>query len=163
MRAKVLAILVLAVFAPGRALASDSPSIYEALAAMKTHTILHTAVKEAGEIATLKGSGQYTLFAPTDAAFKAINGNLLKKIATDKATVKALLSAHLVKGKYTTEELKKLAGKELETLLGTLLKVEELKDGFRVGGAKLVVTNVQCGNGVIHIVDVVFPVTKPAP
>jgi uncharacterized surface protein with fasciclin (FAS1) repeats len=149
-------------FASGHAPApaSDATSIYETLATMKEHTILYVGVKEADEIKTLKGTGPFTLFAPTDAAFKKLDDATIKTIATDKAAVKKLLRAHLVVGKFTAEDLSKLGGKNLSTLQNTVLKVEATKDGLRVGGAKLVTTDIPCSNGVIHVVDVVLPVAK---
>ena len=148
------------VFVSGHAPASDTTSIYETLATMKEHTILYVGVKEAGEITTLKGAAQFTLFAPTDAAFKKLDDATIKKIATDKAAVKKLLHAHLVMGKLTAEDLSKLDGKEIRTLQGNAVKIEVTKDGIRVGGAKVATANIQCSNGVIHVVEVVLPVAK---
>ena len=140
--------------------ASDRPTISEALAGMKDHTVLHIAVAEAKEDATLKGAGPLTLFAPTDAAFRKLDDATIMKIATDKETVKQLLRAHLVKGKLLVDDLKALDGKEERTLGGTALKVRDAKDGLRVGEAKITDAPILCSNGVIHVIDVVLPVGK---
>ena len=71
-----------------------------------------------------------------------------------------LVRSHLVVGKYTAEDLKKLNGMNLKTVHGTVLKVEDTKDGLRVGGVKVTTTDVLCSNGVIHITDTVFPLPK---
>ena len=140
--------------------ASDAPSIYETLTLMKEHSVLSVAVTEAKEAAALKAQGPFTLFAPTDAAFKKLDAAAVKALATDREAVRRLLRAHLVTGKLTAGDLKKLAGKEVRTLQGGALKVEDAKDGLRVGGAKVTVTDVQCGNGVIHVIDAVLPTAK---
>jgi uncharacterized surface protein with fasciclin (FAS1) repeats len=164
MKARLFAIAALAaligIAMPGRTPASDTASIYDTLALMKDHTILYVAVTEAKEVAALKGDTQYTLFAPTDEAFKKLDDATIRKIASDKETVRQMLHAHLVVGKLTAENLKKLDRMEVRTLQGTALKVMDGKDGLRVGGAKLVVTDVPCSNGVIHVIDVVLPFTK---
>lgn len=145
---------------PGRAPASEPLSIYDNLAQMKDHSVLFVAVTEAKEATTLRASGTFTLFAPTDAAFKHLDDATIKNIATDREMVRRLLRAHLVEGKYATKELGELDRKELRTLAGTGLKVEGLKDDVRVGGAKLVTRDVLCSNGVIHVIDTVLPVPK---
>lgn len=165
MRAKVTTLLVLGALVgalvPGRAPAADAPTIYDALAEMKDHRILVTAIREAGEVATLKGKGEYTVFAPTDAALRAVKGDLLKQIATNKAAVKALVNAHLLKGARTTDGLLTADRKDRTTLHGTELNVEGVNGVIRVGGAKIVVSNVRCANGVIHVIDAVLPLEKP--
>lgn len=147
-------------FGPAPAPAADTASIYDTLADSKDHTILFTAIKEAGEATTLKGDAMYTLFAPPDTAFKKLDDATVRKLATDKDTVKRMIRAHVVIGKFSTDELKKAAGKGIATLAGNKLAVEELKDGFKVGGAKLTESNIACSNGTIHVVDTVLPIPK---
>ncbi len=127
---------------------------------MKDHTILFVAVTEAKDGATLKGQGPYTLFAPTDAAFKKLDDATIKKLATDKDIVKTLLRAHLAVGNLTATDLKKLTGKQVRTLQGNALKLEDTKDGLRVGEAKVTGGSIACSNGVIHIIDAVLPIVK---
>jgi uncharacterized surface protein with fasciclin (FAS1) repeats len=160
MFAVALLAALIGVALPERAPASDTGSIYDTLALMKDHTILFVAVTEGREVAALKGDGQYTLFAPTDEAFKKLDDATIKKIASDKDTVRQLLHAHLVLGKWTSDKLREANGKELRSLSGIPLKVTDTKDGLRVGGAKLTGANRQCSNGVIHVVDVVLPFAK---
>jgi uncharacterized surface protein with fasciclin (FAS1) repeats len=65
-----------------------------------------------------------------------------------------------VLGKLTSAELKKLDGKELRTLQGTVLKVQSMQDGIHVGAAKIATANIECSNGVIHVIDAVLPIAK---
>jgi uncharacterized surface protein with fasciclin (FAS1) repeats len=182
MKAKLVAAAVVAAavgVAPGPAPASDVASIFDTLATMKELTILYVGIKEAGEATTLSGKSDrgddprpagaapkkaepelYTLFAPSDAAFKKLDDATIKTLATDKAAVKRFIRAHLVSGKRIADELKALNGKEIRPLQGGALKVEEVPDGLRIGGARIVTANIQCSNGVIHVIDTVLPVPK---
>jgi uncharacterized surface protein with fasciclin (FAS1) repeats len=157
--APVLFAALLGLARPAPSPASDTASIFQTLAVMKDHTILFVAATEAKEVATLRADGPVTLFAPTDAAFKSLDDAAIKKIAADKDTVRKLFQSHLVNGKLTEEDLQKLDGKEIRTIQGTALKIENGKDGLRVNGAK-VLASIPCSNGVIHVIDAVLPVPK---
>ncbi len=74
------------------------------------------------------------------------------------AATKKLKYNYIVEKKITDDDLKKW--KEVRTLQGGALKVEDTKDGLRVGGVKIVTANVLCSNGVIHVVDAVLPLVK---
>ena len=162
MKARLLAAVALAVVlgislpAP----ATQGKSIFDTLALSKDHSILHVAVTEAKEVNTLQSPGPHLLFAPTDAAFKQLGDATIKKIASDKETVRKLVRAHLVDAKFTAKDLGALDGTKLPTRDGGSLKVEAMKDGIRVGGAKLSVADTLCTNGVIHSIDVVLPFSK---
>lgn len=162
MKLRLLAAVALAALVglalPGPAPAADQLSIYNTLASRKEHSILLVAVSEANAEKMLKDEGPYTLFAPTDAAFKALGDAAIKKIVGNKDSANQLLRAHLIAGKYLEAKLKAPVG-QFPTLQGTTLKVLE-KDGLRVGGAKLVATDIECNNGVIHVIDAVLPVGK---
>jgi uncharacterized surface protein with fasciclin (FAS1) repeats len=150
----------LGVSLPAPAPAVEGASIYDTLASRDELGVMFVIVTEAKQVTALKAPGQFTLFAPTDEAFKTLDAAAIKAIASDKEVVRKLLDAHLVKGKHTTDGPTKFDGKDLPTLRGGLLKVEKLNDGFRVGGAKLVTTDIQCSNGVIHVIDAVLPLAK---
>lgn len=164
MKRKLLAVSVLAALigftCPVDSPAADTASIYDTLALMKDHTVLYVAIAEAKEVSTLKGPGSYTLFAPTDAAFKKLDDETIKKVATDRETVRKMLLAHVMTGKLNASDLRKLNGKEHRTLQGGAHRIVAEKDGLRIGGAKVSSTDVLCNNGVIHVIDVVLPIAK---
>jgi uncharacterized surface protein with fasciclin (FAS1) repeats len=147
---------------PAPAPAADTPTIYDALSRRDELAVLFVAVAEAKEAAALKSlEKQLTLFAPTDAAFQALGANNFKKLVTDTDAAQKLLRAHLIESALTTKTLTDLDGKETpRTLQGVALRVEKGKDGFRVGGAKIVTADIVCSNGVIHTIDAVLPVAK---
>lgn len=122
---------------------------------------LAAAVTAAGLVETLKGTGPFTVFAPTDAAFATIQSdvdNLLKP--ENKAELAKVLTCHVVSGKMMASDLKD--GQELTTLDGSKLKVSKMSDGkIMVGDAHVTVADVAASNGVVHIIDKVILLPKP--
>lgn len=158
--AAALLLALLGWLQPARA--SDRGTIHSALSADERTTILSVAAKEAGEVALLKGKDEYTLFAPTDAAFRKLGDEAIGQIAGNAKAVKKLFGAHLVKGKYTTAALKKkaAAGEPLTTVGGEQLKIEDRAGGLFVGGVKIETADLECSNGVIHLLAGVRAVPK---
>jgi uncharacterized surface protein with fasciclin (FAS1) repeats len=118
---------------------------------------LAAAVTAAGLVGTLQGEGPFTVFAPTDAAFAAIQkdvDNLLKP--ENKAKLSDILTYHVVSGKAMAADLKD--GQELTTVQGSKLKVS-IKDGkVMINGANVISADIAASNGVIHVIDkVVMP------
>jgi len=117
---------------------------------------LVAAVKAAGLVATLKGKGPFTVFAPTDEAFAKLPpgtvDDLLKP--ANKAKLVAILTYHVVPGKVTAEEV---AGKTLnaKTVEGQPLKIDAM-NGVMVDNAKVTRPDIMASNGVIHVIDTVL-------
>jgi uncharacterized surface protein with fasciclin (FAS1) repeats len=116
---------------------------------------LTAAVKAAGLVETLQGKGPFTVFAPTDAAFSAIQPEVDKLLKPEnKAKLSKILTYHVVSGNLKAADLKD--GQELATVEGGKLKVT-VKDGkVTVGGAKVATADITASNGVIHIIDKVL-------
>jgi uncharacterized surface protein with fasciclin (FAS1) repeats len=117
-------------------------------------TILLTALKSAGLDGALAGEGPFTVFAPTDAAFKAQFSdeqiqNLLKP--ENKAQLTKVLTYHVVPGRFTSREVVQVSG--LKTLEGTTLPVMKNGTMVEVGQAGVVQVDVKARNGVIHAID----------
>jgi uncharacterized surface protein with fasciclin (FAS1) repeats len=132
------------------------------------HTTLVAAVKAAGLVDTLEGPGPFTVFAPTNEAFAKLPAgtvdNLLKP--ENKAMLTKILTYHMVSGKLSSHDIKKLMkaghGKaELKTVAGETLWVMEegghivLKDE-KGGTATITIPNVYQSNGVIQVIDSVL-------
>jgi len=117
---------------------------------------LTAAVKAAGLVETLQGKGPFTVFAPTDAAFTAIQPEVDKLLKpASKAELSKILTYHVVKGKMNSEDLRD--GQELTTVEGSKLKVS-VKDGsVKVGNAKVTSScDIDASNGIIHVIDKVL-------
>ena len=134
----------------------------------KDHTTLVAAVKAAGLVPTLKGTGPFTVFAPTNAAFAALPAgtvdNLLKP--ENKAALTKVLTYHVVAGKMDTAALSKAVdagggkatltevsgGTLIVTKSGTLIMLSDESGGM----AHVTIPDVVQSNGVIHVVDKVL-------
>lgn len=116
---------------------------------------LTAAVKAAGLVETLQGSGPFTVFAPDDEAFADIQSDvddLLKP--ENKEKLAKILTYHVVSGEMMADDLED--GQELTTVEGSTLKVV-VKDGeVTVGGAKVITADIEASNGVIHVIDKVL-------
>jgi len=133
--------------------AEEPKTVAAALAASKEHTVLLEALSQSGMVDTLGGKGEWTVFAPTDAAFKRLDEPTFKKFTGDAALLKKFMGAHVVKGVLSSADLQKLDGKEVETLSGTKFKVAVEGKNVTIGGVKVARLDVKAGNGVVHILD----------
>jgi uncharacterized surface protein with fasciclin (FAS1) repeats len=116
---------------------------------------LAAAVQAAGLVETLQGNGPFTVFAPTDAAFAAIQSDVDQLLQSEnKAKLAKVLTYHVVSGKMTAADLKD--GQELTTVEGGKLEVI-IKDGkVTVGNATVIAADIMASNGVIHVIDKVL-------
>lgn len=112
---------------------------------------LVTAVKAAGLVETLKGDGPFTVFAPTDKAFAAVPKDVLANLLKpeNKESLQAVLTYHVVAGKV-------MAGDVLKLGEATTVQGEKAALGLTIGGANVITTDIECTNGVIHVIDKVI-------
>jgi uncharacterized surface protein with fasciclin (FAS1) repeats len=118
-------------------------------------TILTKAVQAAGLTSNLSAQGPYTVFAPTDEAFKALPAgtvdNLLKP--ENKTKLAQLLSYHVVPGRITSSQLK---SGNVKTVAGTNIAVTVSSSGVTVNKAKVTQADIPASNGIVHVVDTVI-------
>jgi transforming growth factor-beta-induced protein len=116
---------------------------------------LVAAVKAAGLVDTLKGKGPFTVFAPTDEAFEKLPSGtvetLLKPENKDKLV--AILTYHVVAGNVKAADVVKL--QSAKTVQGQTVAIDAT-DGVKINDAKVVKADIDCGNGVIHVIDTVL-------
>ncbi|HSW25312.1 MAG TPA: fasciclin domain-containing protein [Burkholderiaceae bacterium] len=116
---------------------------------------LAAALDKAGLVATLKGKGPFTVFAPTDAAFAKVPKADLDALLADKAKLTAVLTYHVVPGNVMAKDVK--PGK-VKTVQGSELTLATSGGGVTVDGAQVVKADIVADNGVIHVIDnVVLP------
>ena len=116
-------------------------------------TTLLNALKAAGFTQTLRGTDPYTVFAPTDEAFKRLAPGALNALLKDTKKLKAVLSYHIVSGTVAANDVK--AG-DIKTLEGTPLLAALVDGKVTVNGAKVVQADIDASNGVIHAIDAVI-------
>lgn len=121
---------------------------------------LSVAVNAAGLAQTLKGKGPFTVFAPTDAAFAAIQSDVDMLLQPDnKSQLAKILTAHVVNGEIKAADLKD--GQILTTLDGGKLLVTVSNGTVMVGDATITAKDVKASNGIIHMIDKVILPAKP--
>lgn len=149
---------------------NETPTIVGVAASNKNFTTLVAAVKAAGLVETLSSEGPFTVFAPVNAAFDKLPegtvAGLLK--AENLATLKAILTYHVVAGKFMAADVVKAIsdnnGKfSIPTVQGGMLTASISDGNVILTDAKgnkstIVITDVAASNGVIHAIDsVVMP------
>lgn len=137
----------------GGAMMVPSKNIVENAVGSSDHTTLVAAVKQAGLVKTLSGTGPFTVFAPTNEAFAKVPKATLDALMKPemKADLTKILTYHVVAGAVKAADLKD--GQELTTVQGGKLKVT-IKDGkVMINGANVTIADVISSNGVTHVID----------
>ena len=130
--------------------------IVDTAASNKQFSTLVAAVKAAGLVETLKSSGPFTVFAPTNEAFAALKKGTLESLLKpeNKNKLAAILKHHVVSGQVMASDV---TGKKLSpaTVNGTKIDIDGTS-GVTVSGAKVVSADLITTNGVIHVIDKVL-------
>ena len=119
-------------------------------------TFLKAAVS-AGLVETLKGQSPLTIFAPDNEAFSNVPAGKLDSVLNDKEQLTSVLTYHVVAGTHLAADLAKQ--KTLLTVQGGMLEVQEhhwLRHGIKINDAIVKDADIECTNGVIHIIDAVL-------
>ena len=136
-------------------LPAESDIVDTAVAAGSFKT-LAAALTAAGLVDTLKGEGPFTVFAPTDEAFAKLPAGTVESLLKPENREKlvAILTYHVVPGKVLAKDVVKL--KSAKTVNGKEVTVKVGDAGVMVDGAKVVATDIETSNGVIHVIDSVI-------
>lgn len=148
--------LTLAVALTSAATLARAGDIVDTAVSAGSFKTLVAAVKAAGLVDTLKGSGPFTVFAPTDAAFAKLPAGTVESLLKpeNKAKLAAILTYHVIPGKVMSSDI---AGKQLKvaTVQGDDVSINAMK-GVAVNGANVVKADISATNGVIHVIDTVI-------
>lgn len=139
----------------------ESKTILETAAAAGQFSTLQAAVKAAGLVDALSGEGPFTVFAPTDAAFAALPEGTIEALLKPEAkgALQNILTYHVVSGRIGADKVVK--ADFVKGLNGQRLGIEIKEGTAMIGGATVVTTDIECSNGVIHVIDaVMLPNTK---
>ena len=112
------------------------------------------AIVAADLVETLKGDGPFTVFAPTDDAFAKIPKDKLEALLKDKDALKAVLKYHVVSGKVLAADVVKMDS--AKTVQGKSVTIEAKDGKVKVNDANVTKTDIECKNGVIHVIDTVL-------
>ena len=114
---------------------------------------LVAAVKAAGLVDTLKGSGPFTVFAPNDDAFAKLPKGTVDGLLKDIPKLKKILTYHVVSGKVMAADVTKI--KSAKTVEGSDVKVDAT-NGVKINDSTVTTADIAADNGVIHIIDTVL-------
>ena len=120
---------------------------------------LVTAVKTAGLVETLSGTGPFTVLAPTNEAFNKLPSGLLEKLVMpeNKIALTKILTYHVIAGKNLAVDVIKLDGKSVPTVNGNTITLKVVNGGVVVNDkVNITKTDLPASNGVIHVIDQVL-------
>ena len=155
MRKHLLLVVVLGLVAAIAGPASAQPKdIVDTAVAAGSFTTLAKLLTAADLIDVMKRPGPYTVFAPTDEAFAKVPKDVLDGLAKDKAKLQEVLKYHVLTSKWTTDDIKLV--KQTGTVQGKPVMFGMSGTTMTVNGAKIVKPNVDCSNGMVHVIDAVL-------
>jgi len=132
-----------------------SVTVVDIISNSPDHTTLKAAITAAGLADDLSGTGPFTVFAPTDAAFAALPAGTLESLLADPTGALAnILLYHVVGAKAMSTDLSN--GQEITTLLGKKVIVTINENGVFINNAKVTVADIEADNGVVHVIDAVL-------
>ena len=153
MRTRLLLVVVMALVVASPALAQPKDIVDTAVAAGSFKT-LAKLLTDADLVGVMKGPGPYTVFAPTDEAFAKVPKDVLDGLAKDKVKLAEVLKYHVLTSKWTTDDIKLV--KQTGTAQGKSVTFGAAGGTLTVNGAKIVKPNIDCTNGMVHVIDTVL-------
>ena len=142
---------------------AESKDIVDTAVGAGSFKTLVAAVQAAGLVETLKGEGPFTVFAPTDEAFAKLPAGTVETLLKqeNKAKLVSILTYHVVPGKVMAADVLKLLETPnpsglVTTVQGAKAKVKVVDGAVMIDGAKIIKTDIETSNGVIHVIDAVI-------
>lgn len=137
--------------------AVESKTIADLAVATPDLSTLVAALTAAEWVEPLKGTGPFTVFAPTNEAFAKLDPAVLADLLKpeNKEKLAAILKYHVVPGKIAAADAKG-AAVDLTTLNGAIVKVDGKGEVVKVGDATVTSADIIASNGVIHLIDTVI-------
>ena len=142
-------------------MATASPSIPQVAKTAGQFTTLLAAVDAAGLTQTLLGRGPFTLFAPTDDAFKRLpNGTVAELLKPEnREKLRTILTYHVVAGRVTAAQARTV--RTAETVADLEVRVSDVNGELRINDATVRIADVPASNGIIHVIDRVLLPPEP--
>lgn len=128
-------------------------NIVETAVEAGTFTTLAAGLKAAGLLETLAGKGPFTVFAPSDDAFKKLPHGALEALLKDQAKLKSVLTYHVASGHLLSEDL---TSGDLKTVEGSPVHVKVAGSKVQINEAHVTKADILASNGVIHVIDAVM-------
>ena len=134
----------------------DKKDIVDTAIADGNFTTLVAALQAADLVETLRGEGPFTVFAPTDTAFAKLPAGTLDSLLEprNKSKLAGILTYHVVSGKVMAADVVNLTS--ASTVNGKAVMIAVEGHTVMVNNAKVTQTDIECSNGVIHVIDAVL-------
>ena len=135
---------------------ADAKDIVDTAVAAGSFKTLAKALVAADLVDTLKGSGPFTVFAPTDEAFAKLPAGTLESLLepANKAKLQRILTYHVVAAKVLAADVMKV--RSVKAVSGDTIAIATHDGGVTVDSAHVVRTDILASNGVIHVIDAVI-------
>lgn len=155
MRRSLVASALIVITAIGSGCATVSVPVSVADIAAKTPSLstLNELLARAGLTESLQGAGPLTVFAPSNEAFKAVPAKTMDELRNNPEKLKAVLSYHVVAGKFMAADIK---NSKVKSLNGADLELAKAGEFVTVESAAVTSANLLATNGVVHIIDTVL-------
>jgi uncharacterized surface protein with fasciclin (FAS1) repeats len=154
--AGIVAVMAVTGAAASMGTAATDKDIVDTAVAAGSFKTLAKALQAADLVATLKGAGPFTVFAPTDEAFAKLPAGTLEALLRpeNKPKLQRILTSHVVAGKVMAADVVKTSS--AKAVSGDMLTIASREGGVTINGAKVVKTDIAAANGVIHVIDSVI-------
>ena len=135
---------------------TSSKDIIETAVGAGSFKTLAAALTAAGLVEALQADGPFTVFAPTDAAFAKLPKGTVETLLKpeNKAKLVDILTYHVVSGKVPSKVAVTLT--EANALNKKTFKVNNTDNGLFINKSKVIKADIDCSNGVIHVIDSVL-------
>ena len=137
-------------------MAMGNKTIAEVAMSTGMHNTLVAALKAAGLADMLMQSGNYTVLAPTDAAFAKLPAGTVDMLLLpeNREKLRALLQYHVIPGRVDAAHIMNMTS--LRTVSGQTLNVMKMSGGVMIGNATVIKGDVPASNGIVHVIDTVL-------
>lgn len=154
MRTAILCLATALLIGVASSAAAQPKDIVDTAVAAGSFKTLAKLLTDADLVTIMKSPGPFTVFAPTDDAFAKVPKETLDALAKDKAKLQAVLKYHVLTSKWTTDDIKLV--KSTGTALGQSVAFGNSGNTLTVNGANIVKPNIDCSNGMVHVIDTVL-------
>lgn len=114
---------------------------------------LVSAIRSTGLWESLAAQGPFTVFAPNDAAFSRMSSKQMEDLLKDKKRLRSVLKYHVVNGRISSSDVENIHS--AITVQGQEVSIDSSK-GVMIGDARVIQKDIQCTNGIIHVIDKVM-------
>jgi uncharacterized surface protein with fasciclin (FAS1) repeats len=132
---------------------APAKNIVDTAIAAGNFTTFAAGIKAAGLTEELAAKGPFTVFAPTDEAFKKLASGSYDLLRKDPAKFKAVLNYHVVRGNFMAKDVK---SGEVMTMQGSTLTAAVSSSDLRINGARITQADLVAANGTVHAIDAVI-------